>query len=338
MLQKYTFIPVISFLLLGLAFWSTRMTPTLSFSDGALVLEEASSVSLPRQSELVETLDRIVAYEHYYFSVYGHFTKLLNRIGYKPPRNLSESYDIRVVEATNDRLLVTAFSEVNGKTRDLASIDQGYRIHATFAVPKPRPEYLKVVAFKHLRLLRNALAGGNSSEESVFKGYFRYSVTTDSKNERVASAVGLRSPVEKVELELNSQKDLGLVWHSDSSLPSGGYADGLRLDDDERTLGYESPHTGQNAAEATDNLQEEAYLAQKIFHGEVGRYAKTWSELSQIAQFHFEGREGADALMSPQDGQPLIRAPSRNITSISSQTPLEIERISPDELPSRVHP
>src|SRR5258708_5080962 len=83
---------------------------------------------------------------------------------------------------------------------------------------------------------------------------------------------------------------------------------------------------------------EEAYLAQRIFRGEFGRYAKNWDELFKIANFRFEGKKdspqepapfGDDAatldaetlkyesLETGSPGKPS--QPSRNVTSITQQ-------------------
>jgi hypothetical protein len=52
------------------------------------------------------------------------------------------------------------------------------------------------------------------------------------------------------------------------------------------------PRTGQiNSRNPAMSGLEEAYLAQRIFRGEVGRYARNWEELSKVAAFRFEGRE-----------------------------------------------
>jgi hypothetical protein len=92
--------------------------------------------------------------------------------------------------------------------------------------------------------------------------------------------------------------------------------------------------TGQKAGSGTRSTLEEAYLAQRIFKGEMGRYAKSWSELSKIATFRFEGKAqfGHESQVPFGDTGPALeveggtqdskRAPSSDIQ------PIEIEPVS----------
>jgi len=247
--------------------------------------------------ELVEALDRIVAYQHYYHSVYGHYTKLLNRIGFSISRPLTDLYDIRVTEASKDHLSVTAFSEDGGKMLDQVSIDQDFQLHANFPIPTPRAEYLKSQAIKYLRLLKEAPNGQMIAEQGVFKGYFEYSTRTDSSGERSAVAKGILAPVVGFNLEMGQ----------------GGLRGTPDLESVKRSL------TGQQGTRNTTSLEEEAYLAQKIFHGETGRYAESWSELEEIAHFRFEGKE---------QSAPIL---DRKVSSSSQEKALEIEPIGSNE-------
>lgn len=294
MLRPYSFFLIFGGILLGLG-WGSKQVQEIH-SANTLVEGSSHLLGVPSgspqdsQRELVEVLDRIVVYQHYYHSVYGRFTKLLNKIGFIIPIRLSELYDIRIEKASADQLLIIAVSEGNGAKPDLISIDQDYQVHSNFTLPLPHPEFLKERAVKHLRLLRNVPKGQTVAEEGVFKGYFNYSIKTDSKSEKVISALGIRSPVLGVRLELDSEPDLpwnpGYPTFSDSLLV-GQHQSGI------------ISHEG------------DATLAQKIFYGEMGRYAKTWSELSKISHFRFE-------------------EVNRKITSNPSFAPLEIEPISPE--------
>ena len=306
MVHKYSFIPVFSCLLGGLAWWSVHVQPEIPPNG---TVEYATDANIKNQvvnrRDLIEALDRLVVYEHYYHSVYGRFAKLINRTGFNLPRHLTEIYDVRIVEAGDDHLLVSAFSEVNGKTLDMVSIDQDYGIHANFELPPPRSEYLKEQAIKHLRQIRGSPGGQLSSEEGIYRDYFKYSVETDSKDEKVAVALGVQAPVQGVRLELDEK---GLL---PTDTPEAMMLSDLMKDAAEA---FVTPQTGQQPEVNAGHLQEEAYLAQKIFLGEMGRYAKSWSELSRIAHFRFEGKD----LNGPVDGAPPKAQPSSRV----SQSPI----------------
>ena len=127
-----------------------------------------------------------------------------------------------------------------------------------------------------------------SRKTTVFKGFFKYLVKSDSKNEPVVLAQGLRPPVEGVRIELESSSTV------DQNLPQ-----------------FAAPRTGQHLSETVNSVDDEAYLAQMIFRGEMGRYARSWTELSQITHFRF----------------PI----HRNISSRPRDLPLEIEPILPSD-------
>jgi hypothetical protein len=319
MLLKYSFIPVITCLLGALAWWSLQVG--VYPLDPALIgpqskVENPSLVSHRR--ELVETLDKVIAYEHYYHSVYGHFTKLVNKTGYTIPQSIMNIYDIRVAEASQDRILVTAISEVDGKVLDVASIDQDFQVHSNFRLPSPRSTYLKAHAKKHMRMIQTASEGHVLEEEGVYKGYFKYSVRGDSKNGKTAFAVGVKPPVVGVQLEFNDSDSL-----EEELLALNGEESGT--------------HLGQKGEGDVSSLDDQTYLAQKIFHGEMGRYAKTWTELSKIAHFKFEGKDQKE---SASEGPKAGEQSSSNPRGLASDedppaswgiTPggLVIEAISP---------
>ena len=214
--------------------------------------------------------------------------------------------------------------EVEGRTQDLVSIDQDYEIHASFALPAPRPDYLKSLAFKQLRSLRDAPVGQDFGEQGVYKGFFRFEQKLDLQGHKDAFAVGIKPPVVGIQLELRAE---------DQEVAEQGNPNST-----------ESVGTGQKPVTNVMSTLEEAYLAQKIFHGELGRYAKNWSELSKIATFRFEdkakfGQAGQvpfgddagsvleiDAASNSEldrNNQASARSPSSDIE------PLEIEEIPP---------
>src|SRR4051794_28343220 len=103
MLQKYSFIPVFSCLLSGLALWSSRVQTTPTVDTSLYSKDKDSFVGvISNRRVLIESLDRIVTYQYYYHSVYGRFTKLVHEIGFSLPRALTDLYDIKVVEASTE--------------------------------------------------------------------------------------------------------------------------------------------------------------------------------------------------------------------------------------------
>jgi hypothetical protein len=320
MLRRYSFLVLFMGLLSTLAWWSGHVESSTAPAEPAFLSSDDGAETAQRR-EAIEALDRIVAYEHYYRSVYGHFTRLISRLGYRLPAGLSELYDVRVTEASGERLVVTAFSEVEGKPRDRVSVDQDFRVRASFPVPQPSSEYLRTLALKQLRELRVGSTGEQVVlEQSVFRGYFRYDVKRDLQDRKIGVAVGIKAPV------LGMQVEFGR---------------------DQQDLAAEEvfPLTGQKPVVNVMSTLEEAYLAQKIFRGEVGRYAKSWTELSKITRFRFDDKEkyGSEADVPfgdtgsvhetevasvdeiDQSNRDLSRQPS------SESKPLEIEPIFSDE-------
>src|SRR5688572_13195872 len=149
MLRRYSFIPVVCCILGGLAWWSIHVKGAVSSRADIQPIDYDRAALVSRRQLLIEILDKIVCYEHYYHSVYGTYTRILNRIGVSIPRTITDVYDLHVSEATADQLLVNALSETRGQVMDLVSIDQAFRVHSSFEVPVPRPEYLRSIALKH---------------------------------------------------------------------------------------------------------------------------------------------------------------------------------------------
>ncbi len=161
-----------------------------------------------KRAELVEVLDLLAYAEHYHRSVYGHFTKLISRLGVVVPRSIAESYDVRVVEASPDRLLMVAMSEENGQMADWLSLDQDYRLHSNFQLPLPRVEYLKIHAMRYLQELKEAPPSQRIQEAGIFQGYFRFEVKQDGVQSKSIFAVGIRPPVLGVQLDASQVSEL----------------------------------------------------------------------------------------------------------------------------------
>ena len=322
--RRYSFIVVILLLLTGMSWWSAKLNYSARRAAGAGKNFQGPVALESQRRELLETLDRVVAYQHYYRSVYGHFTQLLGRVGFSVPRKIEEQYDIRVTEASRDRLVLTAISEFEGQTQDRVSVNQDFSLQANFPIPLPRPEYLRAQALKHLRLLGESMATQLPELQGVYRDYFRFEIRTNSESNRSISATGIRSPVLGQQLEWGGP--------SGGRTLAGGKGGDAPLLDEEAELSA-APGTGQKATGNLMNTLEEAYLAQRIFHGEVGRYAKDWSELSKIAGFRFEEKERYGGKSVPfGDREPASLESEAEDPVPSAGISAEIPRTGSDEL------
>lgn len=305
MARRYSFFILFFTVLAPLAWWSDQVR-VVEVASGSLA-SEPSEYDASRRLDLVETLDRLVAYEHYYRSVYGHFTQRLSRLGYALPVELTDTYEIHVSEASRGRLVICATSEINGQILDRVSIDQSYVVRANFTLPEPRTEHLKALAFKQLRALRDAPAGAAQAdleERGVFSGYFQFETHQDLGGRKIASAVGIKPPVVGLRLELGTE-DLEVA---------------------------DAAKTGQKPSGSVMSTLEEAYLAQRIFRGEMGRYAKSWSELSKIAAFRFEDKDQFGRESQVPFGE------AGHVTEIDVTAPVGLRLPSSESQPLEIEP
>src|SRR5689334_5411906 len=144
MFQRYSFVIFMVIALSATAWWAERF----DVGEAAQASVEpfpspdlsVSTQSEPQRRALLEVMDRIVEHEQFYRSVYGHYTKILNRLGVTVPANISDTYEIRVVEASAQGLLVSAIADSTGKTSDWASINQDFEVRSSFDPPAPTAE------------------------------------------------------------------------------------------------------------------------------------------------------------------------------------------------------
>ncbi|HAR41462.1 MAG TPA: hypothetical protein DCS07_02330 [Bdellovibrionales bacterium] len=160
--------------------------------------------------ELIEALDQLVSAQHEFKKSHGHFTKLLNRVGYVIPATVADSIALNVQES-GSRLLITATSEEKGEVHDQLTIDQDFKLHANFPLPAPRSEYLRNQAFRHMEKIKKS-SRLEQRLQSVFQGYFRFEILDDSQQAKVL-AKGIRPPVSgmllEIPMELKENKTAG---------------------------------------------------------------------------------------------------------------------------------
>lgn len=290
MQPKYSFIPISLILLCGLAWWSVQVG-SFDISEhfhGSHAKPSPSRTAIRR--EVIEVLDRAIAYQHYFHSVYGRFSDSLKRAGFHIPIGVEENYDIRVVESTADRVLIHAYGRAEKKMDDVISVDQDFHLEANFQTPAPRADYLKKHALRHLHQLKDTPKGRIVADEGIYNNYFKYLIEDSQEKGKTIGAVGVQPPVSGFRIEIS---EIGRPGADTAILENMLLAD---WSDEPRGEMIESKQTGQLHIEDMNQLQDEAQLAQTIFRGEVGRYAKNWAELSRIAHFPYKGEhpESAD--------------------------------------------
>ena len=176
MVHRYSFIPVFSMLLSGLAWWSHLESPILpgqvaSCGVSASCVESRSESDWVRRKKLMESLEHLVASQLKYRDAHGGFTKYLDRTGFVLPQNVARSYDLKVAQASENRLLIQAFSKeedqyspanslIKGVANDLAnekvldwiSIDQDYKMSANFELASVNRRPASVTNLKGLEI------------------------------------------------------------------------------------------------------------------------------------------------------------------------------------------
>lgn len=217
MLRHYSFLPVVSFLLIGLAWLSSGIQ---SFSNigprEKWKLNSDLKIQATYRRALIESMDRAVVLEHYYHSVHGKFADSLKKAGYELPSVIQRNFSVKVLDATEDKLQITCFALRDGKEEEVASIDQDFNLNAKFEVPPPSVDYLKQHALTQLYWIKAALPQQIPTEQGVFKGYFNYSEGLDGKG-RFLIATGIRPPVLGVRIEYHEPLAFGMSSRAPSS-------------------------------------------------------------------------------------------------------------------------
>lgn len=212
---------------------------------------------------LIESLDTIVRYEHYYREIHGRFTPDLARLGlprFTPSGSVDEvraRFEIGVKAIGSHRFVVEA---KNGADRVV--IDEGYRLRANFLLPAPNRFFLFDEADRQIR----ASFQGRASEGGVYARYW--------KLERGGVAVGVREPV-------MGERRAWLEPVAEGREPASLFAG---VSSKLRVLAMNSPSREYSAAELTQWMRT-VQLAQHIHRRERGRYARRWQELDSVAQF-----------------------------------------------------
>ncbi len=206
MLRRYFFILV--FLpLMGVMAWVSSRVGVSAIPGRGEFSALPASVSYPPQvrarQQALELMDQLVFEQHYFRSVEGRFTSDLSRLRLAFPLKVAAGLDVRVEEATRDRLYLTAKllqreSESGGQ--DLVSIDETFQLKTSFPLPPPRPGYLREHALRHLKTIYESPKGQIPTERGIYQGFFRYEV---SAADHTGYSLGVRAPVLGVRFDLS---------------------------------------------------------------------------------------------------------------------------------------
>ena len=201
-------------------------------SDGPAENQETIEA---QRLELLEMLDEMAVQQHAHHSKYGRFTRILSQ------GRLSK-YEIRVVEATSNHFQISAFSESqqDGSVSDKITVNQDFQVQSNFPLPSPRIEYLGKMAIARLSLLRNDPSRvGTLSEQTIFKGYLKFSVEGDPKEGGLSIiARGVMPPVQGLRINFPQQSpQQELSGQEDHNLAENAHLGGSQWNSVIRTSG-----------------------------------------------------------------------------------------------------
>jgi hypothetical protein len=247
---------------------------------------------------LVEALDRLVRYQHYFHDINGRFTRDLSRLSLPSHlasgdlEQLQRYYEISVIEVQPNRFLLQA---TGVKNTDRVTIDESHRLNANFVPPAPTRAYLLEEADR----LLSQRAEGLSAEEGLYSRYWQI-----TPEDQTWVATGLQQPVtgdrreyqgdrmletifqqvsERVKGTMGEKTDDGKVIEGPS--PASVSDDALMLDEPRTSL-FKEVLTPSDVQE----WLESARLAQHVHRKEHGHYAKRWEQLDEVSSYHFAER------------------------------------------------
>lgn len=270
-------------------------------SKSELQLTREVRLQQENRQMLVEALDRLVRYQHYFHDIHGRFTRDVARLSL-PARlasgdleTLRRNYEISVIEVQPKRFLLLA---TGVKNTDRVTVDESSRLNANFVVPPPTKAYLLEEADRLLGLR----ALGLSPQEGIYSSYWQVAQAADGTD---WVAIGVRQPVLGERRELEGDRALASIFAAVSErvkTKMGGVT---------TVFGEKKPQTAEEAeAEAEAELAgpkpilfkdvllpqdvqewlETARLAQHVHMRELGRYAKKWEQLDNVSNYHFTER------------------------------------------------
>ncbi len=277
----------------GFVFCLLWTLPLLDSKSDLQLSQEWKEQQEARQM-LIEALDRLVRYQHYFHDITGRYTRDLSRLSL-PSRlasgdleQLRRAYEVSVIEVQPKRFLLLA---TGVKNTDRVTIDESHHLSANFAVPPPTRAYLLEEADRVLGLRSQ----GIETEEGLFSQYWQYAKGADDQS---WVAVGVRKPVVGERREFQGERALASIFQQVSERVKGSM--GAEKDGpspasaEEPDLSLDMPRSGPFkeilAPSDVEEWLETARLAQHVHQQEHGHYAKRWEQLDQVSDYHFVER------------------------------------------------
>ncbi|HEY8278853.1 MAG TPA: hypothetical protein VIH99_04475 [Bdellovibrionota bacterium] len=250
-----------------------------------------------QQSErqmLVEALDRLVRYEHYFHDINGRFTRDLSRLSLPGQlasgdlEQLRRAYEISVIEVQPKRFLLLATGVRNA---DRVTVDESHRLNANFVVPPPTRAYLLEEADRLLGLRAQGLV----PQEGIYSQYWQITLAPEDQS---WVALGVRSPVVGERREFQGERALASIFAAVSDrvkskmVGARGLATKNAPDDSDLEMEIPKANLFKELLQPSDVQEwlENARLAQHVHKREHGRYAKRWEQLDLVSGYHFSER------------------------------------------------
>jgi len=248
---------------------------------------------------LLEALDRLVRYQHYFHEIQGRYTRdiarlsLPSRLASGDLEQLRRNFEISVVEVQPKRFLLLATGVNNA---DRVTVDESHRLNANFVVPPPTRAYLLEEAAR----LLNLRAQGHKPQEGIYSQYWQ---VERAQEDQSWVAIGVRNPVEGERREFQGERALASIFAAVSERVKstmGGVASPLLPAETaeeqaaESAVELEVPRANifKETLSPSDVQEwlERARLAQHVHKRELGSYARKWENLDGVSDYHFTER------------------------------------------------
>lgn len=271
--------------------------PIVASKSELQVTQELRTQQESRQL-LLEALDRLVRYQHYFHEIHGRFTRDISRLSL-PSRlaggdldQLHRAYEISVIEVHPKKFLLLA---TGVKNTDRVTVDESHRLNANFVAPPPMRAYLLEEADRML----NLRSQGKEPQPGIFTRYWQLERSPEDQG---WIAIGVRKPVVGERREFQADRALASIFAAVSERVKskmGGSASPLgpekdQADEADGDLEPESPRAQLFKEVLTPSDVQEwlesARLAQHVHMREHGRYAKKWENLDDVSDYRFAER------------------------------------------------
>jgi len=251
---------------------------------------------------LVEALDRLVRYQHYFHDIHGRFTRdiarlsLPNRLASGDLEQLRRNFEISVIEVQPKRFLLLA---TGVSSADRVTVDESHRLNANFVVPPPTRAYLLEEADRML----NLKAQGMPPQDGIYSSYWQLEKAPEDQS---WVAMGVRQPVVGERRDFQGERALASIFAAVSErvkMKMGGVATAPQESEKAQTAEeaeaqalaeLEAPKANMFkevlAASDVQEWLERARLAQHVHMRELGRYARKWENLDVVSDYHFAER------------------------------------------------